>query len=278
MKQMQSGSSVVLSQPSSPPTVEGSIEDLSAKLLAYQKFMSEYIVKAQQEKYNAVKAAEAAITKKYEDKLNTFMLSGDTADPITSTVTTESTLYKERNEQVAAAAKAGKSRWGNKEVQRVAGVSVPTLTTPTTTTTSAPQPTSEVIAAADHGLRADGGVGGMTLAERITSGADAKANGVTVFNGASVPATPSSLYVMRNAKIAQAANAGKQSRWGSREVRRAVDIASNPLPPAAAAPVNGYVIEESPEVAAANHGLRADGGVGGPSLAERVNLGAQLLQ
>ena len=36
-------------------------------------------------------------------------------------------------------------------------------------------------------------------------------------------------------------------------------------------------IVASPEVEAADHGLRADGGVGGPSLAERVNLGASLL-
>ena len=33
-----------------------------------------------------------------------------------------------------------------------------------------------------------------------------------------------------------------------------------------------------PEIKAADHGLRADGGVGGPSLADRVNLGAKLLQ
>ena len=31
-----------------------------------------------------------------------------------------------------------------------------------------------------------------------------------------------------------------------------------------------------PEVEAADHGLRNDGGVGGPSLAERVNLGSKL--
>jgi len=33
----------------------------------------------------------------------------------------------------------------------------------------------------------------------------------------------------------------------------------------------------TPEIEAADHGLQADGGVGGPSLAERVNLGAELL-
>ena len=45
---------------------------------------------------------------------------------------------------------------------------------------------------------------------------------------------------------------------------------------AAAAPT-APVIEVTPEIEAADHGLRNDGGVGGPSLAERVNLGLSIV-
>ena len=58
------------------------------------------------------------------------------------------------------------------------------------------------------------------------------------------------------------------------EENKAIEMASNALPAAA----NGHIVTVTPEIAAADHGLQSDGGVGGPSLADRVNLGAQLLQ
>lgn len=271
--------------------------------------MSEYIVKAQLEKYEAVKAAEASIAKKYEDKLNAFMLpgaeevgslavkaedktlfeqrsanvaaaakagksrwgskevekaAGSTVEkpaPAVSAeaVKEESTLYASRNANLAAAAKAGKSRWGSQEIEKVSGIVVEKTTAPTSGVNPPPDASPEAIAAADHGLRADGGVGGLTLAERVSAGL--AAGGDT-----SAITAASSLYAKRNARVAEAANAGK-SRWGSKEVEKVLGIVSNTP-----------VIVSSPEVEAADHGLRADGGVGGPSLAERVNLGAQLLQ
>ena len=188
LQQLKGGDIVPAS--SSPAPAEGSIEELTAKLEAYQKFMSDYIVKAQQEKYNAIKAAEAAISKKYEDKLNAFMLP----EPAANDDDKESKLYKERNANVAAAAKAGKSRWGDKEVQRVGG-SVPDgpKSTIKAAVPSSDPVSSETIVAADHGLRADGGVGGLTLEERVTTGA------ASVTNGVAIPATESSLFAMRNA-------------------------------------------------------------------------------
>jgi len=339
--------------------VMGDIEVLSNKLVSYQKFMSGYIVKAQEEKARAVKEAEIAVAKKYEAKLNAFMLSP--AAESSDAAADESTLYKERNANIAAAAKAGKSRWGDKEVERAGAKAPPSeLITPITNIASssvngavpeeviaadhglradgelsladrvmngASTPASDSIAlihpdfekrnakiaaaakagksrwgdkevekvganappsklithvaaiasssvngavpeeviAADHGLRADGGVGGLSLAERV-------------MNGASAPIYhPIALihpdFEKRNARIAAAAEAGKQSRWGSMEVEKAIDFLANVLP---AAKVADVVV--LPEVEAADHGLRADGGVGGPSLADRVNLGARLLQ
>lgn len=260
LKQLKGGDIVPASSSSAP--IAGSLEEVTAKLEAYQSFMSNYIVNTQQEKYNAVKAAEAAIAKKYEGKLNAFMLSPAAADE-----EKESKLYKDRNAKIAAAAKAGKSRWGDKEVQKVGGTTTsgPKATIKAEVPSSTPV-SSETIDAADHGLRADGGVGGLTLEERVTTGA------ASVTNGAAVPATQSSIFAMRNANIANAAKAGRQSRWGVKEEQKAVEGATNALP---AAPAS---IEVSPEINAADHGLRADGGVSGPSLAERVNLGAKLLQ
>lgn len=272
--QSNDSGSIVGSTPPPAPVVQGSIEDLSAKLAAYQKFMSEYVVKAQLEKYEAVKAAEVSIAKKYEDKLNAFMLTGGVEEKAgaiapASASSDDNKLFEQRNAHLAAAAKAGKSRWGNQEIEKVSGIVVEKTTpaTPTPVENPPPNASPEVIAKADHGLRADGGVGGLTLTERVVNGSEA-VNGRSASVVAS-SSSDSSLYAMRNARVAEAAKAGK-SRWGSQEVEKVTDIMSK-------APQT-MKIEASPEVEAADHGLRADGGVGGPSLAERVNLGAQLLE
>ena len=266
------------SEPAATSATGESVEDMTQKILSYQKFMADYIVKAQDEKAKAVKAAEDAIAKKYEDKLNAFMLNGaappsDAPAIAIAAVSEESEIYQKRNAKIAAAAKAGKSRWGDKEVER-AGAKAPPSEVIVATPVDAADAASSV-AAADHGLRADGGVGGLSLAERVMNGSAAP---VAVANGASkstaAPASAmSAIFYKRNAFIAAAEKAGKNTRWGSEEAQKAIEYTSNNLPPAPK-----VEIEALPEVEAADHGLRADGGVGGPSLAERVNLGAKLLQ
>lgn len=253
---------------SSVSIIEGSKEDLHAKLVAYQQFMSSYIVKAQEEKLAAVQAAEAAVTKKYEEKIQRLLPGGSTdAPPLSVEASKDNMLYMERNARVSEAAKAGKSRWGDMETKRATeqvqgGASNVVVDVP------------PAVQEADHGLRADGGVGGPSLAERVALGA----------NGASAPAAPvtpratpvvsrnQKLYHERNEMVNAAAKAGK-SRWGPMEVEKATQFAGLPVQ-AAAAPA--AAIPVSPQVEAADHGLRSDGGVGGPSLAERVNMGAQV--
>lgn len=275
-KIQNAGSGIV--QASSVPTptpASGSVAELSKKLAAYQKFMATYVVKAQEDKARAVREAEIAIAKKYEAKLQALMLPPSGGGSSSSTSVQMNEAFVQRSEKVTAAAKAGKSRWGDQEIERAAGVSI---NVPKQTISAAPAAASSVpttgeipseVIAADHGLRADGGVGGWTLAERVANGA----NGVTISNGATAPGTvvPNASYLARNAYIAAAAKAGKQGRWGSMEETRSIEYKPSALP---AAP-EVIVI---PEVAAADHGLRADGGVGGPTLAQRVNLGARLLQ
>ena len=185
----------------------------------------------------------------------------------------EPSLYKERNAHIAAAAKAGTSRWGNKEVERAGATAPPSKLLkpiPPINVATVGDAVPEEVIAADHGLRADGGVGGLSLAERVRNGA---APAAAAAAATSVVLSSNPNYEKRNARIAAAAKSGNQSRWGSREVDKAIEYSANALPASRAA--NIAVL---PEVEAADHGLRADGGVGGPSLAERVNLGARLLQ
>lgn len=263
-EKIESGGSGIVQASSAPTPATGSVEEITKKLEAYQKFMANYIVKASEDKARAVKEAEIAVANKYKAKLEAFMLPPTAGSSSVEAPMNEA--FKGRNAKLSEAAKAGKSRWGDKEVAKAAGanISVPKQTIAATPPAAFP---SEAVAAADHGLRADGGVGGLSLAERVASGA----GGEVAVNGAVASAAPISSFVARNQFITAAAKAGKQYRWGSKEEDKAVTFSSNPLP--AAAPV--VVI---PEVEAADHGLRSDGGVGGPSLAERVNLGAQILQ
>ena len=304
-----------------PPTTSSAIslagdasnEDIATKLLNYQQFMAKYIVESHQQKVQAIKAAELAVAKQYEEKMRLLTGSTETAVPpapvpASAASTEENKLYAERNAKVSAAAKAGKSRWGDMEVAKASKTPAPS-SPPAPVVKKAvaakkddapkkePSPTNvgasivgqvngsvatpaEVVAA-DHGMRADGGVGGFTLAERVAMGTSVlEVNGASVNGAAGAPpvvaataTVASAAYQQRNAKITAAAKAGK-SRWGTMELERVKSQATS-LPSKASAPVAPVPVP--PEVEAADHGLRADGGVGGPTLAERVNLGAKLL-
>lgn len=241
----QQGTSGALAAPPSADIGDMTKDEMAQRIIAYQRFMAKYIVEAQQQKGNAVLAAEAALKQKYEEKV--LLLSGSTAQtakPAKIEASPETKLYKERSEKVSAAAKAGKSRWGdmeNKRAAEAAGASV----SPPETISAAPPEAIQV-------------------------------------NGAVAPAgTDRRLYDQRTAHVAAAAKAGK-SRWGEMEVQRAVSVAaalpaSTPATVKAVASPKPTITVPPPEVTAADHGLRNDGGVGGPSLAERINLGAQIL-
>lgn len=358
-KQSSTGIVVAATATTAPPSSGLAVSDMSkaelaAKLVQYQQFMAKYIVEAQQQKMKAVMAAEAATAAKYEGKLALLQASSSATDSSTPVKILESSsdtkLYDTRNANVAAAGKAGKSRWGDKEVAKVQissndtelnvksqsepsnvdvnGAIVNGSATPSqislsssddlyskrnarvaaaaaagksrwgsaeskkateeasnpslsSSTSSTPAVVTAEIEAADHGLRNDGGVGGPSLAERVnlgqqlfTGGSDAAGttapSSAPIFNV--INAGAPSIYDLRNAKIAAAAAAGK-SRWGVMENKKATSLASNILPSGSSSSAAVAVLV-SAEVEAADHGLRNDGGVGGPSLAERINLGS----
>jgi hypothetical protein len=287
-------------------------EEITARLISYQQFMSKYIVDAHQQKVEAVREAQLAIAKKYEDKLLLLAAAGG----VQVETTAEVGLYQERSATVSAAAAAGKSRWGDMENARAAetiGVNGATASASISTPVPVVAPTlslydqrnarvaaaakvgksrwmskenerafqmasalpsiaavpAKVVEEADHGLRADGGVAGPTLAQRLNFGEQLlKSSGAVV----SAPTSGGvSLYDKRNANVAAAAQMGK-SRWGNMENDRAFQLASS-LPV-----LGGSSSATPPEVEEADHGLRAGGDVGGPTLAQRVNLGASLLR
>jgi len=358
-------SAVVMSSGTPPPSAGADLsklttEELRQKLVQYQEFMAKYIVQAQQQKMKAVRAAELATAAKYEEKIKFLLAASEKSDvataaaPAAAASTPETKLYDTRSANVAAAGKAGKSRWGDAEVAKVkitsgsnfqevkpdveqlngkantapapASVSLPgsglfdernkkvaaaaaagksrwgdaeakkatadASKTPSLSSAPAPTPApaaakvsislSSEIEAADHGLRNDGGVGGPSLAERVNLGQQ-------LFTGGAVevkPAAPkapiavtslmTSTYNLRNARVAAAASAGK-SRWGSMENARASTLATASKTLGATAVAEKPSITTTAEIEAADHGLRNDGGVGGPSLAERINLGSKLL-
>eukprot|EP00980_Cylindrotheca_fusiformis_P001955 scaffold443_cov125-Cylindrotheca_fusiformis.AAC.4 len=212
-------------------------------------------------------------------------VNGSSAPPLS-----DRSLYDKRTAQVAAAAKAGKSRWGEMEVERAASTAaaLPASAPAAPKVSSAPKASASIqvapeVAAADHGLRNDGGVGGPSLAERINLGAQLLGGSSSATPAAPVAAAPEatssvSLFDKRNMMVAAAAKAGK-SRWGEMEIQKAQSAAATLPEASASSPVLSTPGPAAvpPEVAEADHGLRNDGGVGGPSLAERINLGAALL-
>jgi len=80
----------------------------------------------------------------------------------------------------------------------------------------------------------------------------------------------SKLYQDRSAKVAAAAAKGK-SRWGDAEVQKIKGIAN--APPAPSVATSLPATEVSPQIVAADHGLKRDGDL---SLAERVAQGSKV--
>eukprot|EP00536_Pseudo-nitzschia_multiseries_P002928 jgi/Psemu1/252155/estExt_Genewise1Plus.C_410138 len=249
---------VVATPPSSGMDLSSmSKEELRAKLVAYQQFMAEYIVRAQEQKQKAVIAAEMATAAKYEAKIKLLLGAAPSSSSDASTAvetaaaaaSSATKLYDTRSSRVAAAAKAGKSRWGDKEASR-AQINANT----------------------------------NAIAKESVNGAVEPAPAPVQLPGTT------SLYSERNDKVAAAGKAGK-SRWGDAEVQKARDeISKQPSLSSASAAASASASATTPAAAVAkpapvasstviekaDHGLRNDGGVGGPSLAERVNLGQQL--
>jgi hypothetical protein len=252
-------------------------EALVNKVIQYQKFMEKYIVEAQEQKIKAVKSAEESLRRKFAEQL--VLSPASPSSTLTAPVAGgEVALYQARNAAVTAAAAAGKSRWGDMEVQRAGGavLAPPSVTSSPLLVQVANLPDLPEVRAADHGIRAEGS---LSLAERVSMGVNAGAFAVAQASVAQSSGSPplegtlgarASLYQKRNDRVLAAAAAGK-ARWGSEEIERILSLSSVPPAPAKGSPA---AVPVTPEVLAADHGLRSEGSVGGLTLAERVAQGA----
>jgi hypothetical protein len=263
-----SGSVSVEAAPAVQPQATQLYQERSAKVSAAAQAGKSRWGDLENEKAAKAAAAAPVTPSIVNGALNGVAVNGAAVPAVTNI---GQSLFDERNAMVAAAGKAGKSRWGEMEIAKATklAASLPAASTAAVSVEFPPE-----IVAADHGLRNDGGVGGPSLAERVNLGAQLfELSGAAAAPFVSVVASSApSLYDKRNAMIAAAGKAGK-SRWGDMEIVKVTKLAAS-LP---AASTSVALAPVPPEVEAADHGLRADGGVGGPSLAQRVNLGAALL-
>jgi len=244
---------------SEPPllTQTDTVDALQQKLTLYQNFIAKYIVEAQDAKYHAVCEAQAVLAAKYEDKISLLK-----KDPLATI----------KNAETAPAA-ASKSPQGDAELEKnLVELRSKILSGNTEKKSEASfQVNGSMIEVAEKKI-AKKPLSKNILSDPKLIKADKPPKKIKS-SKATAPAEPAfpqasqeEVFLERNTLIA---NAGPKSRWGPLEVAKAEKyVASVPEKP---------VVTITPEIEAADHGLRADGGVGGPSLAERVNLGAELM-
>jgi hypothetical protein len=219
-------------------------EELAWKLIELRTYTSKYMMEAQEQKLRAIQATEEAAKKKWEESIKALMPAG-TTEASSVAVANPFPSVAARNQRIADMSAIGKSRSGDTEVQRatssIASSPPKPKVLPSTIATingeAAPAATIKIheaqaspvlievpveVAAADHGLRADGSVGGWTLAERVALGSSVNL-GAKIVDVASSDVLPkdsaNTQYDKRNAKILEEAKAGK-SRWGDMEIQR----------------------------------------------------------
>jgi hypothetical protein len=194
--------------------------------------------------------------------------------------TAEMTLFDKRNAKIVAAANAGKSRWGNMEIDRAKGIvgSVSVATTAKAETSLFDQRNAKIVASAAAGesrwgnnevVRAGGTISnvasaipassqpaGVNLEDRVNIGAQLLSLSAKAPANAQVaPAADqsTSLFVLRNAKVVAAATAGK-SRWGSMEIDRAKNSGVSSVSKPSVAAASLFDQRNAKIVAAANAG------------------------
>jgi len=232
---------------SAPP---GTNLALTRKIEEYQSFVSKYVVDAQMEKYRAVMEAEQKVKAFYEAKI--AELGGEVASspPVANAAAAVASVKTAPTPPPAPAAPAAP----------VGGLGLPN---------------PKLFHARNDALAAAGDKG-RWVSEEVS-----RATGAPLTPEFSNPPTaiPSNnggggtaeIFDKRNAAVAKA---GKNSRWVDEEVTKAEAMGSPTVP------FNPPSTSDTPvpkEVADADHGMRNDGGVGGPSLAERVNFGSKLV-
>lgn len=208
------------------PRVEGSVEDLATKLAAYQKFMADYVVRAQEQKLLAMKEVKAATIKSCEEKylrLNGAVPPNNDVPKLESKEKSPKPV-KEPTEKLKKNIVEGKAKAAEKAPKKIVEEKVkkPVIDDVKTVTSILNEIPKEIIDA-DHGLRSDGGVGGPTLTERVLLGASLGGNDAAV-----KAEGENDVYMKRNEHIVKSGKAGK-SRWGDMEIARCAEFVKDPV-------------------------------------------------
>jgi len=176
--------------------LRGKNKVLAKKVEEYKKYTAEYMVKAQDEKFRAVKVAEEAIKSKLALPLLPRAHSVEVEQPSSAELAPGSEVYQVRAKRQAKETSKGytEGRWGEMEMikstdQAKTGVFLseklkdlqPEKSQEEYPDVVATPENIEKIKEADHGMRADGGVGGLTLEERVLMGHNAPKE--PAFNG-----------------------------------------------------------------------------------------------
>lgn len=280
IQQLKTSSALATTSPASPqPLSNIPSSELESKLASYQSFMAEYIVNSQNEKLLAVKEAELKAEKKFQERLEKLFEASGMALPADSSSTStagvdsgrgggEETLFQKRNAYIIQAANAGSSRWGSKEIERAIEQTKSSPTSVSSSSSStAPESTTTAVNASPFDMRnaqivAAANAGVSRWGEKEVERAAKINNGATATSSptpATAPVTledrinlgSSTAFESRNVQVVASAAAGK-SRWGDKEVERAME--SN----------GATVTKTAPSTTAI-------------SLDDRVNLGARLL-
>ncbi len=155
------------------------------KLTAYQTFIANYVVKAQEEKYRAIKRAEAAVEKKYQEKLQ-LLLQQSSPTPTIAPSTKESTI--------------------------------PLLDQGSSTTTAAAADIQKSVSTTRVNIGA-AIANGENLGESVQKRVDQVLSSSSTTSVGTTVLSHTKLFEIRSVKVLQMANAG-QSRWGEAEIQK----------------------------------------------------------
>eukprot|EP00588_Corethron_pennatum_P012049 CAMPEP_0194277890 /NCGR_PEP_ID=MMETSP0169-20130528/10082_1 /TAXON_ID=218684 /ORGANISM="Corethron pennatum, Strain L29A3" /LENGTH=426 /DNA_ID=CAMNT_0039021955 /DNA_START=56 /DNA_END=1336 /DNA_ORIENTATION=+ len=226
---------IVESRSGSSSVMPGTNKDMAEKIQQYQQFIGKYVVEAQEQKARAVREAETRVTALYEGKMAALTAAAETAalpsaakaeapapgkaapafevgaPPADAVIVDPAVVFDARNIRIGMEAAGGKSRWGDAEINSVAG-GVGTI---------GKQPPNDPAAATP--------VDGSTYPPAVIAGSDksnaffeartSAAPDATPIPADAVIVDPGVVYEARNAKVGMDAAAGK-SRWGDAEVSR----------------------------------------------------------
>jgi len=234
---------IVESRSGSSSVMPGTNKDMAEKIQQYQQFIGKYVVEAQEQKAMAVREAETKVAALYEGKMAALTAAAETAAlpsaakaeaaapaaeaapapgkaapafelealPADAVIVDPAVVYDARKTRIGMEAAGGKSRWGDAEINSVAG-GVGTIGKQAPNDPAAATPV-------DGSMYPPAVIAGSDKANAFFEARTSAPPEATPLPADAVIVDPTVVYEARNAKVGSDAAAGK-SRWGDAEVSR----------------------------------------------------------